>query len=363
MASPIARNESSKKLLEKLNIWASFHEIRNDPYLNAIIESLETGSNHSFLAKSNIGELLPTPTAKGVSRFIRTARTLSILRNVLIFAPVAITWLAVAQATAAFDRYLKENAALPVNFLQFWQDGYGYLDSQWRISEVALVDFLIILFVAFLSVTIGISQQIGVNRTERFLKAEASRRTQLVFELTMYFDKFQSQSVNTMTEELKNSSALLVKANAQALESIASLRGGVEELLGAVAQTSQVLQGATKSLKSYYSSLDSQAELQARKVASLVQSIEMLEKTLAVIPSVAINESKQVTLMIDKLSRVVNGELKQIVSSASKTLSSTNKEISASSSVIKSSTRSTKTQLESLQKQLARAEKSLRKKN
>lgn len=362
MPSRPAGTDATADLLKKLNLWASFHGIENDPYLNAIIDSISNGTNRSFFATRNISDLLPTPSAKGASRFIKTARTLSILRNVLIFAPVAITWLAVAQATAAFDRYLKENTALPVNFLQFWQDGYGYLDSHWRISEVALVDFLIILFIAFLSVTIGISQQIGVIRTERFLKTEAARRAQLVFELTMYFDKFQAHSVNSMTDELRTSSALLVKANSQALESLSSLREGVDELLDAVSQTSQGLASATKSLKSYYSSLDSQAELQQRKVASLVESIELLQKTISVIPAVAINESKQVTLLIEKLSQVVNGELKQIVRETSKTLGTANKDIASSSSQIKHSTRATKNQLEALQKQLARAEKAMKKK-
>jgi hypothetical protein len=88
---------------------------------------------------------------------------LTIIRNVLVFAPVALTWLAVSKATTAFAEYTKANADAVVNFLEFWQDGYGILGSEWTIGHVGLLDFYIIAVVIALTLVTALM----TNRHQR----------------------------------------------------------------------------------------------------------------------------------------------------------------------------------------------------
>jgi hypothetical protein len=77
------------------------------------------------------------------------------LRNILVFVPVALTWIAVSEATSAFGEYTAANKGAVVNFLEFWQNGYGVLDSEWTIGHIAFLDFAIISVVILLSLVVS----------------------------------------------------------------------------------------------------------------------------------------------------------------------------------------------------------------
>ena len=46
------------------------------------------------------------------------------------------------------------NINATVNFLQFWQDGYGILDEKWRIGTVAITDATLVFIVIGLTIAI-----------------------------------------------------------------------------------------------------------------------------------------------------------------------------------------------------------------
>jgi Trp operon repressor len=73
----------------------------------------------------------------------------------LVFVPVALTWIAVSKATDAFGEYTAANKGAVVNFLEFWQNGYGVLASEWTIGHVAFLDAAIIGVVIALSLTVS----------------------------------------------------------------------------------------------------------------------------------------------------------------------------------------------------------------
>ena len=79
---------------------------------------------------------------------------MTLWRNALVFAPVAFTWLAVGQATSAFQIYTEQNINATVNFLQFWQNGYNLLDEKWRIGTVAITDATLVFIVIALTISI-----------------------------------------------------------------------------------------------------------------------------------------------------------------------------------------------------------------
>jgi hypothetical protein len=145
--------DGNLEALEQLNQWARKYNFSNDSYVSALAQALENRSNLPFWSTMSANDFLPKsiiPAAR--NQFVYY---LTLLRNLLIFAPVAITWLAIGQASQAFAVYTESNNANVVNFLQFWQNGYGVLAEEWTLSRVAILDASILLFIMVLIVVIA----------------------------------------------------------------------------------------------------------------------------------------------------------------------------------------------------------------
>lgn len=135
------------KFAVELLTWANTKNISNDSYLTAVARDISDERNYSFWANQNALDLLPTVNSLSGMKVIKLSRLLAVIRNVLIFLPVALTWAAVANATAAFAEFIELNGTTTVNFLEFWQNGYGLLDPFYTIGSVAEKVFVIILVV------------------------------------------------------------------------------------------------------------------------------------------------------------------------------------------------------------------------
>lgn len=130
-----------------MNQWALKHSLLEDPYLVSVSRAIEKNDALDFWATLDPGMRLPRPLSKVGEKLITWSRYIAIVRNVLVFLPVAVTWKAIAEATSAFSEFINSNTATPVNFLEFWQNGYGLLDPIYRIGTIAEIDFWIIILV------------------------------------------------------------------------------------------------------------------------------------------------------------------------------------------------------------------------
>jgi hypothetical protein len=144
-------------LADKLDRWIAANGVTGDPYLTQLVDALRSRRNLHIWAELNPLEYMPHASAIAGVKRNSLVRLLTILRNVLVFAPVALTWAAVAEATNAFGRYIEENQTSVTNFLDFWQNGYGYLADHWKIGHVAQLDFIIIVIVIALTVYVSIA--------------------------------------------------------------------------------------------------------------------------------------------------------------------------------------------------------------
>jgi hypothetical protein len=199
-------------LVEKINAFTSNHRVTNDPYLDGLREAIETKKNLHIWAELDPLDYLPHPEATSHQSRSRFVRIITVIRNVLVFAPVALTWAAVGQATTGFSRYIDENGADVVNFLDFWQNGYGILDDKWKIGEVARLDFLMIMVVIVL--TLYVSQ--AGHTAERLRDAEEAvidrERLALALEIhSQLHDKRKITNV-TMNASIAGSISRLVNA-------------------------------------------------------------------------------------------------------------------------------------------------------
>jgi hypothetical protein len=199
-------------LVEKINSFTSTHKVESDPYLNGLREAIASKKNLHIWAEINPLDYLPHPDAIAHRSRSRLVRVLTVLRNVLVFAPVALTWAAVGQATTGFSRYIEENGADVVNFLDFWQNGYGILDDKWKIGEVARLDFLMIMVV--IALTLYVSQAGHTAEKLRDSEEAAIDRERMALALEIHAQLHDKRKITnvTMNATLAGSISRLVNA-------------------------------------------------------------------------------------------------------------------------------------------------------
>jgi len=204
--------QAMTELIEKIRSFATRYNSQNDPYLSGLLEAVESKKNLHIWAELDPLDYLPHPEARGTFSKERLVRVLTVVRNVLVFAPVALTWAAVGAATTGFSKYIEENGADVVNFLDFWQNGYDILAEEWKIGNVARLDFIIIMIV--IALTLYVSQA-GHTADAMREKEEAEidrQRLALALEIqTHLYDKRKITAV-TMNASLAGSISRLVTA-------------------------------------------------------------------------------------------------------------------------------------------------------
>jgi hypothetical protein len=202
-------------LLNSLSSWKSLNRIEPDPYLDGLIDALDSGTNLESWAILNPLEYLPHPELQENEKIVLLFFGVTILRNAFVFLPVAITWLAISKATSAFAAYTAENSLNVVNFLDFWENGYGVLDKNWSVSNVATLDFQIILLIIALTITIGIFDKRSELKHEARLDLIERDRVQIALEIMAYLSKIRRvtpQIFNTTTSGILRNLAAAAKS-------------------------------------------------------------------------------------------------------------------------------------------------------
>lgn len=211
------KSQEHQLLSDAVNAWAVKNRVRKDPYVMGLALALQTRSNLSMWATLSPLEYLPHPElVKVKSNFLSF---ITLLRNTLIFAPVALTWAAVGHATTAFGLYVGQNTGAIVNFLEFWQNGYGVLSKSWTIGHIATLDFLMIMLVIALIAYLHFANDRVRNRRIAGEALLDNERLALGIELyTFLFEKRTTSNVKMnenlarATQDLLHTSSSLAKA-------------------------------------------------------------------------------------------------------------------------------------------------------
>lgn len=195
--------------------WISKYNLQNDPYLTGLLAAIEGKKDLHIWAELDPNEYLPHPDTDAAGAKERLVRLLTVIRNVLVFAPVALTWAAVGAATTGFSQYIEANGADVVNFLDFWQNGYGILHDEWKIGNVARLDFIIVLIV--IALTLYVSRG-GYQVEEIQRKAEIEiDRERLALAIEIHAALHDKRKITTVTMN-------------------ASLAGAISRLVGATSK-------------------------------------------------------------------------------------------------------------------------------
>ena len=208
----VKKSEENVVLADSLDQWAKKHRVAQDPYVIRLAQSLRTRSNLSMWASLNPMEFLPNPEIHKMRSAESLVHFLSVIRNSIVFLPVALTWIAVSKATSAFSLYTSKNSIAVVNFLEFWQNGYGVLAKEWTIGRIAFLDFLLILLVIVLTLLTAYLSRRNQNNREDAIGELDHERTALALDISAYL--FAKQAVTPLTMNSNMATALRQLLNA-----------------------------------------------------------------------------------------------------------------------------------------------------
>ena len=208
----IPKLEKNRILADLIEIWARKYGLMRDPYVARLLIALKENQNLAMWSTMDPMLLLPYATSINGKKLKKIAARLAILRNALVFTPVAFTWLAVGQATSAFQKFVEINATATVNFLEFWQNGYDILDHKWRISTVAATDAAIVFIVIILSVSITYLNEIAKDRKEEEDGFIQDERVEIALAIKEYLQTKQTVTRLTLNQGIATAIENLVEA-------------------------------------------------------------------------------------------------------------------------------------------------------
>ena len=221
---------SSAPLLNLLNSWSNQHKVQDDPYVSGLKGALETEENLDVWASLDPLDYLPTPSDKSNNIFSRVNLGLTIVRNALVFLPVALTWYAISKASAAFAVYTSNNTLTVSNFLDFWENGYGVLSKEWSLSHIATLDFQIIMVIIAMTIAISIIERVLRIRAAKSNIEIDEGKMQLAIAIKTYLfdhqritDVTMNQSLGRAVKQLQDSTKSLNMTSKELLKLVKAL--------------------------------------------------------------------------------------------------------------------------------------------
>lgn len=330
---------SREDLLQAIVGWARTRGVTTDPYVIGVARAIEEERDLSFWAMTTPTEMLPQPLSGPARRMARIARDIAIVRNVIIFVPVALTWYAVGQATTAFEKFIANNSTTTANFLEFWQNGYGLLADAWRIGNVAALDFYIIMGVIALSLLLGALNARALTRETLDGALFDDERLQLGLSISRYLQAHRDVSQQTLGADLAASTERLARATqdiAIVAERLESSTVGVAALAPQLATVCDQLQGLADSVMS---GIETSAQDFTATVSATANDIRS-----SLISLVATVESLQ---------HLITGDLTSSVNRSAAELDHLSDNLTATGSTVKRSMRSLEDQLDDLHRHLS----------
>ena len=191
------RKSKKTELLEDIDAWVARHQLVSNAYLDGLKNALSQNKNLPYWASLDPATSLPTKSEFLTKTAQRSFFYTQVLRNVLVFVPVALTWSAVSHASKAFGIFTTNNPNNVANFLQFWQNGYDVLPKEWTIGFIANLDFLLISLVILLTLVLSFLQKNLTLVNERGLQSFSFERDQLGYQISEFL--FIKQRVTTVT--------------------------------------------------------------------------------------------------------------------------------------------------------------------
>lgn len=229
------------ELANSLEQWAIRYSLNGDPYVVGLLQGMRSKKKIAFWAQTRAVDMLPIPEASSGIATKKRLEALLAFRNIMVFVPIAFTWAAISQATTAFSEYAKEGDAKVVNFFDFWENGYGVLAQFWTLSNVALVDFLLLAIIIVGSIGISYSErQLAILETSEKGRLD-TERLQIAINIDEALSDYRYPTPQLINRQLAQSVANLnetarsLRAAAKEQESFNRKSANYKELLSEIA--------------------------------------------------------------------------------------------------------------------------------
>jgi len=278
-----------------LDTWAAEWAVADDPYVQGLSRAIDEHRNITMWAALDPSEHLPDPEPKNGRLFAQLSQLLGFLRNVLVFVPVAITWWAISEATAGFGRYTTNHPGKDVNFLNFWQGGYGDGELEekllWvigsKIQEIAIMDFAIIAAVVALTMASSTLAVVSDHLSTRGERLSAIERSRMTLTLVEALDAKRSASPESIAGTIADVLNDLVDAsreiNAAALQ--------LENASGGVAGFSTQIDELSTRIEVFSQTMSQQvSDHLVQSIRGLEQSVDQLNNSVVGETARLINE-------------------------------------------------------------------------
>jgi hypothetical protein len=213
MATPKSRRKAEApnlELIDEILNWAKTNGSSDDAVVTELVSDLREMTDLDAWATLPTIELLPSINTPKADRKITLANRIAIIRNILVFVPVALTWIAVSRATEAFAEYTAANPNAVVNFLEFWQNGYGVLDKDWTIGHVAFLDAAIIGVVIVLSLIVSFLEIQHKKMLSTFVAKRENERLALGIKIHKYLHTKRVSTPEVVNANVTNSTRNLL---------------------------------------------------------------------------------------------------------------------------------------------------------
>ncbi len=285
-------NASAMQLLQN---WAEEIDELDDPYVKGLTTAVARRDDLSVWASLDPLELLPVSKSKSWSRLGQISNVISAIRNILVFVPVLLTWLAIGRAIDAFGEFTKKYAeknpgtTKNLSFIEFWQDPDGYLEGWWRqpgngngktllgefwrIGDVAKLDALIIFLIILLTAISGALTWFSENRETDALEKTDRKRVEVGLAIASSLHGKRQANPESISEAL-----------AEALNDLTQAARDVNETASRLEQASMGVESLTpriEILNSHTEQLVSQTATSVSKaVSDLVVSVQNLNSSV-----------------------------------------------------------------------------------
>lgn len=231
----------------------------------------------------------------------RMLRFMEWLRNALVLAPLTLTWLGISQATAKYESLLasdKSHIFINQSFLYLWQQGFnGTLAPAFILSDLALIDFLLLVGILLLTAVVAWQYNIIHLQQEREAEENAEELTEVLGEATLYLiarqrQRKQQQPPQDMeaivrllfevTQEFKRVSEEFLREMAEERRQrgdVTAFLQGLKEITRDIVTTADMLKQSNRDLETLLQSIVDpikeipQLVLMARQATGLLHSV------------------------------------------------------------------------------------------
>ena len=339
-ASHIFGTTVNPNAMKMLHDWAEEINELDDPYVKGLTNAVARRDDLSVWASLDPLELLPNDQSNKWKRISQTSNLISALRNILVFLPVLLTWLAIGKALDAFGEFTKLYAnqnpgqSRDFSFIGFWQDPKEFttkylpttsaakelLSTNWWIGHIARLDALIILLIILLTFISGVLTWFAENRETIAIEIADRARVEVGLAIAVSLHGKRQANPESISEAL-----------AEALNDLTQAARDVNETASRLEQASIGVESLTP------------------KIEILNTHTEQLVAQTATSVSKAVND---LVTSVQNLNTSVGGNITELFSEAANTLEEVSKQLARTSNSAEYGIKQLRDDLEAIHKQL-----------